>query len=73
MLVASLPWVIRGLGIIGTLAMLLVGGGMYVHNIEIVHHLMDQVPALLANLLVGICVGMPLVGVGLIYHKLKGH
>ena len=33
-LVRSLPKIIRLLSIIGTIAMLLVGGGMYVHNIE---------------------------------------
>ena len=73
MLVASLPWVIRGLAIIGTLAMLLVGGGMYVHNIAALHHLMEHIPSLVANLLVGICVGIPLVGIELIYQKLKAH
>ncbi len=72
-LVASLPWVIRGLAIIGTLAMLLVGGGMYVHNIAALHHLMEHIPSLVANLLVGICVGIPLVGIELIYHKLRSH
>ena len=72
-LVASLPWVIRGLAIIGTLAMLLVGGGMYVHNIAALHHLMEHIPSLVANLLVGTCVGIPLVGIELIYHKLKAH
>ncbi len=33
LLVAALPRVIRLLGVIGTIAMLLVGGGMFTHNI----------------------------------------
>jgi len=57
LLVASLPIVIRTLGIVGTVAMLLVGGGMYSHNIPAVHHAVDFMPLLLANLLLGLVVG----------------
>ena len=71
MLVSSLPWVIRGLAIVGTLAMLLVGGGMYVHNIEALHHMMAHVPSLAANLIVGVGVGAPLVGSSLLYQNVK--
>lgn len=56
-LVASLPIAIRTLGIIGTLAMLLVGGGMYTHNIAVLHHAVEPIPSLLADLLVGIAIG----------------
>ncbi len=56
-LVRSLPHVIRGLTIIGTLAMLLVGGGMFTHNIETLHHFMDFMPSLLRDLLFGLAVG----------------
>ncbi|MCW9088669.1 MAG: DUF808 domain-containing protein [Gammaproteobacteria bacterium] len=61
-LVAALPKVIRLLGLVGTIAMLLVGGGMYVHNIEAVHHLTETLPVLLADLLVGIVVGAVIMG-----------
>ena len=60
-LVNSLPIVIRVLGILGTIAMLLVGGGMFVHNIEVIHHMMSVIPALLANLVAGLIVGLFLV------------
>ena len=56
-LVASLPIVIRGLGIIGTIAMLLVGGGMFTHNISSLHHALVFLPALLADMLIGLLVG----------------
>lgn len=62
-LVASLPHAIRVLGFIGTAAMLLVGGGMFVHNIEMVHHLAEALPALLGELLVGVIVGAVVLGV----------
>lgn len=61
MLVASLPRVIRLLGFIGTVAMLLVGGGMYVHNIEAVHHALAFMPPLIAELSTGLLVGAALL------------
>ncbi|MEN8213983.1 MAG: DUF808 domain-containing protein [Pseudomonadota bacterium] len=57
MLVDALPKVIRLLGFIGTVAMLLVGGGMFVHNIEAVHHALEFMPAMTAELAVGLAVG----------------
>jgi len=60
-LVSSLPKVIRLLGVVGTVAMLLVGGGMFVHNIEAVHHVLALMPALLADLVAGLIVGVILL------------
>jgi len=60
-LVASLPKVIRLLSIVGTIAMLLVGGGMFVHNIEAVHHVLDILPGLASELVAGLIVGSILV------------
>lgn len=57
LLVAALPKIIRLLGYVGTVAMLLVGGGMFVHNIETVHHALAFMPILAAELLSGIVVG----------------
>jgi len=37
-LVNALPWVIKGLGVVGTVALILVAGGIFVHYIEWVHH-----------------------------------
>jgi predicted DNA repair protein MutK len=68
-LVASLPGVIRALGIIGTIAMLLVGGGMFTHNISILHHAVVALPSLLADLLVGMAVGGVLLSIGLLAKK----
>jgi len=63
LLISSLPAVIRLLGIIGTIAMLLVGGGMFVHNIEAVHHLLEAIPSLVADFIVGLIIGIVLLGV----------
>ncbi len=72
-LVASLPKVIRGLGIIGTLAMLLVGGGIFTHNINFLHHAVEFMPSLLADLLVGLAVGGVLLSVQLLVQKMRGN
>lgn len=61
LLVQLLPKVIRLLSVIGTLAMLLVGGGMFVHNIDFVHHALQALPSLLAELATGFVVGALLV------------
>ena len=57
LLVATLPWIIRMLSFIGTAAMLLVGGGMFVHNIEVVHHALGFMPTVTAELVSGLVVG----------------
>jgi hypothetical protein len=65
-LILSLPKVIRLLGVVGTIAMLLVGGGMFVHNIDAIHHLLHSFPALIAELITGIAVGtILLLSIGL--------
>lgn len=61
LLINALPKVIHLLGIIGTVAMLLVGGGMFVHNIDAIHHFMLILPTLVADLIVGLVIGMMLL------------
>jgi len=56
-LVSLLPHVIRLLGIIGTIAMLLVGGGLFIHNIEFIHHFIDFLPSVMGDLMVGLLMG----------------
>lgn len=60
LLINALPKVINLLSIIGTIAMLLVGGGMFVHNIDALHHFLAILPTLIAELIVGLVVGMVL-------------
>lgn len=56
-LVMALPWVIRGLGVVGTIAMLLVGGGMFTHNIHALHLVTGTLPPFLAELGVALVIG----------------
>lgn len=57
-LVYSLPWVIKGLSVIGTIALLLVSGGIFNHNIEYLHHLFLGMPSLIKDFLTGLIVGL---------------
>lgn len=63
MLVKSLPVIIRTLSFVGTIALVLVSGGIFVHNIDFLHHLAPQVPSMLKEFVVGLIVGLILVGV----------
>ena len=72
LLINALPKVIQLLGIIGTIAMLLVGGGMFVHNIDAVHHFMLILPTLVADLTVGLVVGMMLLASMKLIKRIKG-
>ena len=57
-LVAALPKVIKSLTVIGTIAMFLVAGGIYVHNISALHDILHGIPSILGELVVGLLIGM---------------
>lgn len=57
MLVLALPKVIRALTVIGTLAMILVAGGIFTHNVHQMHEYSHVMPSMLFELLVGLVIG----------------
>lgn len=57
-LVKALPVVIKVLAIVGTLALLLVSGGIFVHNIDYFHHLFPNVPSMAKEFGFGLAVGL---------------
>lgn len=63
LLVKALPVLIRIIGFIGTIALILVSGGIFVHNIEYLHHLMPQLPAILKEIIIGLVAGFIAVAV----------
>jgi predicted DNA repair protein MutK len=63
LLVKALPIIIRILAIVGTIALIMVAGGIFVHNIEYVHHLYPKVPSTLKELAYGIIGGLIAVAV----------
>ncbi len=56
-LVSALPLVIKGLSIVGTIALILVAGGIFVHNIHWIHEHFNFMPSFLKEFLVGLIVG----------------
>ncbi|KAB1067057.1 DUF808 domain-containing protein [Tamlana haliotis] len=58
LLVNMLPWVIKTLSVVGTIALLLVSGGIFVHHIELFHHFLDELPFVVRELIFGILIGL---------------
>ncbi len=56
-LVQALPKVIKSLSVIGTIALILVAGGIFVHNIEFLHHFLEDIPSILRDFIVGLIAG----------------
>lgn len=75
LLVNALPKVVKGLSIVGTIALMLVSGGLFVHNLAFMHHLeaIVPVPGLIFEFLTGLIVGLVvllIVGLGeKLWHK----
>ena len=71
-LVAALPWIIKGLAVIGTLALLLVSGGIFVHNIDFFHHLLPGLPSIVKEFAIGLIIGAAVVGIVNLFKKVTG-
>ncbi len=57
-LVKALPVVIKIFSVVGTIALLLVSGGIFVHNIEYLHHFLPQWPSMLKEFTFGVLGGI---------------
>ncbi len=57
-LVKALPIVIKSLSVIGTIALILVAGGIFVHNIDYFHHFLPALPSIVVEFIVGLVVGL---------------
>jgi len=63
LLVRALPVVIKVLAVVGTLALVLVSGGIFTHHIGFLHHLVPGVPAIFKEITAGLGIGLLAVGV----------
>jgi hypothetical protein len=61
LLVASLPKVIKVLAVVGTIAMLVVAGGIFTHNIHYIHHIYEStfhiIPSIIFDMILGLIIG----------------
>ena len=71
-LVQALPKIIKSLSVIGTIALLLVAGGIFVHEIPFLHDLLPQVPAILTEFVIGLAVGLLVLGFVTAFKKIIG-
>ena len=69
LLVRTLPIIIRILAVVGTFAMILVAGGIFVHNIPQIHDLLHGIQSTLADFIAGLAVGIVSV---LVMYLVKG-
>ena len=61
LLVKSLPVIIKLLSVVGTIALILVSGGIFAHNIEYLHHLLPNLPSMIRELMIGLVAGLIMV------------
>ena len=62
LLVKALPLIIRILAVVGTIALILVSGGIFVHNIEFFHHFLPNLPSIIKEAGLGLIAGLVAVG-----------
>lgn len=62
-LVKSLPVIIKFFAIVGTIALLLVAGGIFVHNFDYLHHIFPQLPLIVKEFVAGLVGGLVALGV----------
>jgi predicted DNA repair protein MutK len=69
-LVQALPKVIKSLSVIGTIALILVAGGIFVHKIEFLHHLFPQLPSIVKEFSFGLLFGLLVLGMVNLFKKI---
>lgn len=72
LLVNALPTVIKILSVVGTIALLLVSGGIFVHNIEYIHHHLPNIPSFISEAVIGLIAGLLVVLVVTLFKKIFG-
>ncbi len=70
LLVKSLPLVIKALGVVGTVALVLVSGGIFEHNIDFLHHLFPAIPNLVKQFGLGLIAGLVVFALSIPIQKL---
>ncbi|MDP2893707.1 MAG: DUF808 domain-containing protein [Sulfurimonas sp.] len=71
-LISAMPKLIKTLALVGTFAMILVGGGILAHKVEFFHdYFIDGVPAIINDLLIGLVIGVVVLVVVKIFQAFK--
>lgn len=62
-LVKALPFIIKLLAFVGTIALILVSGGIFAHNIPVLHDFLPALPSVIKEFVFGILAGLIVLGV----------
>ncbi len=71
-LVKTLPVIIKIFAVVGTIALLLVSGGIFSHNIDYLHHVLPEWPSLIKEFTFGIIGGLFFLGLLAVGKKVLG-
>ncbi len=71
-LVQALPKVIKSLAVIGTIALILVAGGIFAHNIDYLHHLFPQLPSIVREFGFALIIGFLVLALVNLFKKIFG-
>lgn len=71
-LVLALPKVIKSLSVIGTIALILVAGGIFAHNIAFLHHFAPQLPSIVKEFALGLLFGLVVLAIVSLFKKIFG-
>lgn len=70
LLIKLLPIVIKFLAVVGTIALILVSGGIFAHNIDYLHHIFPDWPSILKEFVFGVVAGLLAVALATVGKKL---
>lgn len=72
-LISLVPKIIKILAFVGTIAMVLVGAGILIHNISFIHHyfIIEQIPLIVNEFLIGLVIGFIVLLIVNIFKKVK--
>jgi hypothetical protein len=71
-LIKALPIVIKSLAFVGTIALLLVAGGIFMHKVALFHHALQNLPSIAGEFLSGLIVGIIAVAIVKGFKKIFG-
>jgi predicted DNA repair protein MutK len=71
-LVKTLPVIIKIFAVVGTIALLLVSGGIFSHNIDYLHHVMPEWPSFIKEFTFGVIGGLFFLGLLAVGKKVLG-
>lgn len=69
-LIKALPQVIKTLAFVGTIALLLVAGGIFAHDVEPLHHFLNGFPDIIKEFILGLIGGIIALSIVLLFKKI---